>query len=169
VGAAQGDVSASPEQPQLRPGRLAQLTGGELIAHVPAGVWVVAVARDDVAAARLQRRGFLTPVGGGACCACVRRPGSSRSSRFRRCRFFACGGTAEPVPQMSLLDDATSHQSRLWGSNTPIGAVTWGFLDRVWVPTIPSVQVKRHVRTREGCRRVGLVAGCRGGRVGPDR
>src|SRR5664280_2490487 len=32
----------------------------------------------------------------------------------------------------------------------------------------PSVQVKRHVRTREGCRRVGLVAGCRDDPVGPD-
>jgi hypothetical protein len=28
----------------------------------------------------------------------------------------------------------------------------------LWVPIIPSVQVRRHVRTRGGCRRVGLVA-----------
>jgi hypothetical protein len=39
----------------------------QLIAHVPAGVWVVAAAHDDVAA-RLRRHGFLPPVGGGLLC-----------------------------------------------------------------------------------------------------
>jgi hypothetical protein len=44
-----------------------------------------------------------------------------------------------------------------WDELTPVGAEN------------PSVQFKRHVCTRGGCRRVGLVAGCRGGRVGRGR
>jgi site-specific DNA recombinase len=37
------------------------------------------------------------------------------------------------------------------------------------VPKTPSAQVKRHVGTRGGRRRVDRVCGCRGGRVGPVR
>ncbi|GAB2809469.1 hypothetical protein GCM10027073_47470 [Streptomyces chlorus] len=40
---------------------------------------------------------------------------------------------------------------------------------KVRVPIITSSQVKRHVCTRGGCRRVGLVGGCRGGRAGWGR
>ncbi|GAA4612895.1 hypothetical protein GCM10023195_55550 [Actinoallomurus liliacearum] len=36
----------------------------------------------------------------------------------------------------------------------------------LWVPIITSVQVMRHVGTRGGCRRAGLVGGCEADRVG---
>jgi DNA invertase Pin-like site-specific DNA recombinase len=37
------------------------------------------------------------------------------------------------------------------------------------VPKMPSIQVMRRVGTRGGCRRVGHVCGCRGGRAGSVR
>ena len=54
---------------------------------------------------------------------------------------------------------------RSGGSHPPIAFPVM----QLCVSMIPSVLVKRHASTCEGCLRVGLVVGCRGGRVGLDR
>ncbi|WP_327693345.1 hypothetical protein [Streptomyces sp. NBC_00459] len=43
------------------------------------------------------------------------------------------------------------------------------FLASLSLPSITSVQLRPHSGTRGGCRRVGRVAVCRGGRFRPDR
>jgi MFS family permease len=51
--------------------------------------------------------------------------------------------------------------------NLPVAVVA--LVLALLLPKTLSVQVTRRVRTRGGCRRVGRVFGCRGGRVCPGR
>jgi hypothetical protein len=62
--------------------------------------------------------------------------------------------------------------SRLRSSSTSINHVLQWLQSRprtLYLPEMPSGQVRRPDRTREGCRRGGHVDGCSGGRAGPGR